>query len=138
MNWTKFLIATVIGSVIYFLLGWLVYGILFADFLSISENFRESVQYPEEEFKIGLMFLSCLPWTGMLTYIFMKWANISTFTSGLKAGALLGALITLASFLGLSAEFRIWTMQIVLANVVAATICTGITAGVIGWYLGRK
>lgn len=137
MNWTKFLIGTLIGSIVYFLLGWLVYGILFADALTIAPEFRESVQYPEDEFKIGLMYLSCIAWAGVFTYIFMRWANISTFIGGLKAGAFLGPLITLSSFLGLAAEFRIWTTQSIAMNVVATMICTGLMAGVVGWYLGR-
>jgi len=102
MNWTKLLIATLIGSIAYFLLGWLVYGVLFADALTIAPEFRESVQYPEDEFKIGLMYLSCLTWAGLLAYIFMRWANISTFMGGLKAGVIIGPLMTLSSFLGLA------------------------------------
>ena len=137
MNWTKLLIATLIGSIAYFLLGWLVYGVLFIDALSIAPEFRNSVEYPEDEFKIGLMYLSCLAWAGLFAYIFMRWANISTFVGGLKAGAFLGSLITLSSFLGLAAQFRIWNPQSIMMNVIATMICTGLMAGIVGWYLGR-
>ncbi len=137
MNWTKLLIATLIGSIAYFLLGWLVYGILFADALTIAPEFRESVQYPADQFKIGLMYLSCLTWAGLFAYIFMRWANISTFMGGLKAGVIIGPLMTLSSFLGLAAEFRIWTTQSIVMNVVATMVCTGLMAGIVGWYLGR-
>ena len=138
MNWTKFTLATLIGGIAYFLLGWLVYGILFQDALGIPAEFRNTVQYPEDQFKISLMFASCLVWAALFTFIFMRWANISTFVSGLKYGALLGALITLSSLLGLAAQFRIWTLQSIPMELVANVICSGLMAGLIGWFIGRN
>lgn len=138
MNWTKFLLATLIGGITYFLVGWGIYGMLLKDVLAIPTEFQRTVAYPEDQFKVSLMFASCLAWGALFTFIFMRWANISTFVGGLKAGALLGTLITLSSMLGLAAQFKIWTLQSIPMEVIANVICTGLMAGVIGWFLGRK
>lgn len=137
MNWTKFTLSTLIGGIAYFLLGWLVFGILLQDVLAIPAEFRNSVQYPEEEFKVILMFASCLVWAALFSYIFMQWANISTFMGGLKAGTLLGTLISLSSLLGLASQFRIWTPDSIFMEVIANVICTSLMAGLLGWFLGR-
>lgn len=137
MNWTKTLIGTLIGTIAYFLLGWLLYGIVLKDTFAMPEEFA-SVAYPEEEFNIVFMFLSCLVWAFLLTYIFQKWAGISTFMSGLQAGALLGALISLCIGLGMAAQFRFASLQTTGMDMVANAICSGLTGGVIAWYLGRK
>ncbi len=138
MNWTKFTLSTLIGGIAYFLLGWLVYGILFQDALAIAPEFAEKVQYPDEHIKISLMFASCIVWAALFTFIFMRWANISTFVGGLKAGALLGTLITLSSLLGLAAQFKIWSLASIPMELVANIICSALMAGLIGWFLGRK
>ena len=88
MNWTKFTLSTLIGGVAYFLLGWLVYGILLKDVLAIPAELQGTVQYPEDQFKISLMFASCLVWAALFSLIFMRWANISTFMGGLLCSTL--------------------------------------------------
>lgn len=138
MNWTKFILATLIGGIAYFLLGWGVYGVLLKDAIAIPAEFKGTVEYPEDQFKISLMFASCLVWAALFAFIFMRWANISTFVGGLKAGALLGALITSSSLLGLAAQFRIWTVSSIPMELVANVICSGLMAGLIGWFIGRN
>ena len=138
MNWTKFTLSTLIGGIGYFLLGWLIYGILFQEALAIAPELAERVQYPEDQFKVSLMFASCLVWAALFTLIFMRWANISTFSGGLQAGALLGLLITLSSLLGLAAQFKLWTLASIPLELVANIICSSLMAGLIGWFLGRK
>ncbi len=138
MNWTKFTLATLIGGIAYFLLGWGVYGVLLKDVLAIPVEFKGTAAYPEDQFKISLMFASCLVWAALFSFIFIRWANISTFVGGLKYGALLGALITLSSLLGLASQFRIWTIHSIPMELVANVICSGLMAGLIGWFIGRK
>ena len=54
VNWTKFAIATLIGGVVYFLLGWLIYGMLLMDVTGMPEAFKEVNE-------IGLSFGITLP-----------------------------------------------------------------------------
>lgn len=82
MKTKNFLVAGVVAGIVYFLLGWLFYGILFKDFFP---------EQPEEDAQTMLMiFLGCLTYGLFVAYIFTKWAQISTATTGLKAGVIIG------------------------------------------------
>ncbi len=138
MDWTKFTLGTLIGGIAYFFLGWLIYGILLHDMLSIPADMAEVVSYPPEEFKISFMIISCLVWGAFLTLILLRWAGISTFMGGLKAGAIMGALISLSVGFGMASQFKFGSVNNILIDMVGNAICTGLAAGLIGWYLGRK
>lgn len=84
MNVTKFLLGTVVGGIVYLLLGWLVYGILFTN-----------IYPPSETENMLFMVLGSLSYGALLSYIFNKWAGISTWVTGAKAGAVIGFLAAL-------------------------------------------
>lgn len=87
MKTKNFLVAGVVAGIVYFLLGWLFYGILFVDYFP---------EQPEESTKtMVLIFLGCLTYGLFIAYIFTKWAQISTAGTGLKAGAVIGLFIAL-------------------------------------------
>lgn len=136
MNFTKLSVGTLIGGVVYFLMGWLVYGILLMDVMSIPEEFN-SILYPEEEFKMVLMLVSCLVWGLLLTYILLNWGGINSFGSGLLPAAIIGALVSLSVGLGMAAMYKFSNIQNVFIDAVATAVISGIAGGFIGWYLGR-
>ena len=137
MNWTKFAIATVIGTIVYFLLGWLVYGILLMDLTGMPEAFKEVNEYPPEEFKLSFMILSCLAYGALLAWVCMKWAGVSTFTGGFRVAAILGVLISLSLGLGFVAMYKFGSVQSTAIDAVANIFVSGLSGGAIGWYLGR-
>lgn len=84
MNVKNFVISGIAGGFIEFILGWLFYGILFKD--SFPSNGTENML---------LIFLGCMTFGFLLSYIFIKWAHISNWKTGLTAGAIIGLFITL-------------------------------------------
>ena len=94
MNVKKFLISGIVGGFIDFLLGWLFYGILFKDQFPPSENMN-----------MLFIFLGCMTFGFLVSYIFSKWAGISILISGIKAGAIIGL------FLGFYSNFFMNAMQ---------------------------
>lgn len=84
MNYTKFLLGSIVGGIVYFLLGWLFYGILFTNLYPPSET--ENMLF---------IVLGSLSYGVLLSYIFNKWAGISTWMTGAKAGAIIGFLAAL-------------------------------------------
>jgi hypothetical protein len=134
---TKFLVGGLIGAILYFLLGWLVYGILLADFMNQYSN--SACARPMEEMQMPFMIISNLGFGFLLSYIFSKWANITTFSGGAMAGA------TVAFLTSLSYDCGIYAMSTMMNNVMGVvvdvvlwTILSAIVGGVIGWWLGRK
>ena len=72
------------GTIVYFLLGWLAYGILFPDLVNEGES--TSSLY---------IFLGCLFYAFIYAVIFTRWAHLTDFKSGFNAGLILGLLYAL-------------------------------------------
>lgn len=85
MKIKNFLIAGIVGGIIDFLIGWLLYGILFRN------------QFPEEMPNMLFIFLGCMTFGFFVSYIFTKWASIKNFVAGMKAGAVISIFIALWS-----------------------------------------
>ena len=117
----KLFFSGIIGAIFYFVLGWLVYGILFTE----NTTGEESMLY---------IALGCLFYAFIYAVIFTRWANITTFSTGLKAGAVLGLLYGLSwYFFFLKGDFDfIYFLKEILINVVMSALTGGVIAYVIG------
>ena len=79
MNVKNFLAAGIIGGIVDFLLGWVFYGMLFKEI------------YPETpNMKLEFIFLGCITFGLLVSYIFTKWAGITSPATGIIAGAIIG------------------------------------------------
>jgi hypothetical protein len=79
MNVKNFLASGIIGGIVDFLLGWVFYGMLFKDI------------YPETpNMKLEFIFLGCITFGLLVSYIFTKWAGITSPVTGIIAGAIIG------------------------------------------------
>jgi hypothetical protein len=89
----KILRGTLFGGIVYFLLGWLVYGILLMDFL--SANMNQCASKPSGEMVWWAIIASNLVTALFLTLV-LKWTGAKKITDGLTTGALFGILMTLS------------------------------------------
>ena len=122
MKISNFIAGSIAGAIVYFLLGWLFYGILFTDL------------YPPGGSML-FIFLGCLSFAALLAYVFTKWANISTWMTGAKGGAAIGL------FYALSMNFFMYASQEpnyqnIAIDVVITIISGAITGAAIGIVLG--
>lgn len=120
MNIKNLVAGTVGGGIVYWLLGWVFYGMLFKDI------------YPNEgNQNMTLLILGCMTFAFLLTYIFSHWANISTPFTGLKAGAIVGLLY------GMSMNFFMYSsMEPNYVNMAMDTVINAFMAGVTGAVIG--
>lgn len=88
----KILRGTIFGGIVYFLLGWLVYGILFMDFF--SANMNQCASKPAGDMVWWAIIASNLITALFLTLV-LKWAGGGSIVDGLKTGALFGLLLTM-------------------------------------------
>lgn len=126
MNFTKFLLGTLVGGIVYFLLGWLVYGILFTEIYPPSENER-----------ILFVFLGCLSFGALLSYVFNKWAGISNWITGARAGAVLGFLIALYMNLFMYSGMAEVNYQNLILDIVLSSVTGAITGAAIAIVSGK-
>jgi len=128
------LIAGLAGGVANFLLGWLVWGVLLAGFMAKNAGSATGVaKDPPEFWAIGL---SSLAFGLLFALIYSRWAGIRTFTSGLLAGATIGALIAISFDFMMLATTNITTMNAVFVDILASTAVAAVVGGVVGWVLG--
>jgi len=136
MSNNKILVAGIIGAVTYFILGFLVYDLALSGFY--GEHMVKTCMRGDEETVWWAMIVSHLAWGIFIALIYGRWASISTFATGAKAGAVIGALVSLAINLGQYAMFTNMDLTIALTDVVVGAVLTAIIGGVVGWWLGRK
>jgi len=126
------LIGGVIGGIVYFLLGWLVYGIIFAD-MDGGVCMR-----PHDAVLLPWIFIGNI-FTGlMLSYVFSRMATVTTFGSGAIAGAIIGLLSAIGmNGLMYGTSTMIENPTHILIGAVMNAVMWGIVGGAIGWWLGR-
>ena len=138
MNNKKLFISATAGFVVYFLLGWLVYGILLVDFYAKHYIGPEGVTLSDEEMRLWAMGTGNYLFALLLAYIYLRWANISTFMEGAKAGALIGGFIAGSINLMLYAMNNMNDLFITLVDIPVAAAVSSLVGGAIGWVLGKK
>ena len=135
MKSNKILIGGLIGGVTSFLLGWIIYGVILKDTMTST---IAGLMKPESDMIWWAMIGSCLAQGFLVSYIFGRWANITTVVGGASAGATLGVLMALYYDLGLFAMTNMLTMQTMLMDIVMSGVITAAVGAVIGWWLGRN
>lgn len=71
----KILKGTLIGGVLFFFMGWLIWGILLSGFM--AENTNQAFNRPENEMVWWSLILSNLL-LGLLMTLVLKWAGVTT------------------------------------------------------------
>lgn len=132
---TKVLVGGIVGAIVMFLLGWLIYGVLMG---SMMEDMPEPTS-------MGLLwfFIADLAVGLLLAYIYTKWAGISTAMGGAKAAIIIGLLMAIwvdGFAMGMPemyAEGYQMTIPMMLMDVVIQVVIVAAAGAAIGWYLGR-
>jgi hypothetical protein len=133
---TKILRGTVFGGIVYFFLGWLVYGILLADF-SLT-NYNQCANRPQAEMVWWAIILSNLVYALFLT-LMLKWSGASGWLDGLKTGALFGLLFGVTidlSFYSMTTMFN--SINAMLVDMFTMTVMAAILGTVIVLVWGKN
>ena len=124
----KILRGTIFGGITYFILGWVIYGILLMDFT--VNNFNQCAARPDGVMIMWAITLSSFILALLLT-LFLKWSGAKGVVGGLKIGALFGLLLGLSidlaqysmttmfnSFTALIVDVIIWVIIIAIMGLV--------------------
>ena len=126
MNVKNFLIGGIVGSIADFLLGWLFYGILLKD------------TFPTQGTTNYLfVFLGCLFWTLLMSYVFNLGEGISKCVPGMKTGAMLGGLTSLSMNFFNSMSSETINAQLVGIDVVTSIVLSALVGAVIAVTIGK-
>ena len=122
----KILRGTIFGGIAFFLLGWLVYGMLLMDFMAANSN--NCAARLDDEMIWWAMIVSNLILALFITLV-LKWSGAKSVTDGLKTGAAIGFLT------GLSMDLSFYSMTTMFNNLttlIVDVIVYSILLGVVG------
>ena len=134
MKTNKILLGGITGGVRFFLLGWLIYGVLLMDYL--TANYNQCAMRPMQEMIWWALVLSNLA-LGFLLSIVFSWSNTTGIMAGAKVAAITGLLLSLyldLSFYAMTSMFSNLTAMFV--DIIVFTIMSAITGVVIAWVMG--
>ena len=132
----KILIAGLVGGIVSFLAGFLIWVVLLGGFADANAGSATGVT-KEEMGDMWATILGALCSGYLVALIFGKWASISTWKTGAKRGAILGLLIGLNINLIMYGTTHITTLQLALVDSLAYTLLYTIIGAVVGFMLGR-
>ena len=130
------IIAALAGGVTMFLLGFVFFGLLFAEY------FRSNmVQYPgldKDPPVFWAIFLFNLAWAAIIAFV-LDYAGRGGWAEGAKVGAIIMALIAIAANFDFFAFLNIHkTVAPILVHVLVVTVIGGLTGAVIGLVKGNS
>ena len=135
MNTKNFVIGGIVGGIVYFLLGWLVYGNLLSDYFKEHPGAATNVERSMETFEWWALILGNLLFGFLLAYIFSK-SGVRTLTSGLITGGILGFLFGAAIDLVMYGTMNLMSKESLAADIAATTVMWAIAGAVIGAVMG--
>jgi len=132
----KILRGTLFGGIAYFLLGWLIYGIMLMDFF--SANMDQSGNRPEGTMIWWAMILSNLL-TALLLTLILDWSRTITAGGGFSKGAIFGLLISSGiafSFWSMTTMYN--TFGLIFIDILVSTIIFGFVGLIIVLTWGKE
>lgn len=133
---TRLLAATVAGGIAFFILGFVIYGLIL-DPMVMKPNMIEYAGMSKDPPMWIPLVLANMVSAFLLAFIFDRWANIRTFSGGLKGGAIVWFLISLSyqllfmAFMNMSKNYIPF-----VSDIVGSFLMGGLGGGVIGAVLG--
>jgi hypothetical protein len=90
MNVKNFIVGGIVGGIVDFLLGWVVYGILLHDMMPMEPGAKENMLF---------IFLGCMSFGFLMSWVFSQGEGISNVGAGIKMA------LGIAVFMGLCSHF---------------------------------
>lgn len=134
MNIKKLFAGGITGGILFFLLGWLIYGILLMDFMKANPGAASGFDRatPDMMYLVAGNLISGF----LMAYIFTK-ASVNTLVNGFITGAIIGLLMA-ASYDCMNYAFTtMMSKKMIMADVLAAAVLTGIVGAIVGLIMGK-
>ncbi len=119
MNVKNFIVGGIVGGIVDFLMGWLIWGIALKDTFPPPEG-----SGPEN---MLFIFLGCMSFGFLISYVFSQGEGISTYMAGIKMaiGIALFMSLSIGFFKDMYSEtidFKLLVIDIVASVVIAAVV----------------
>ena len=136
MDIKKLFIGGITGGILFYLLGWLIYGILLMDFMQAHPGTATGVDRPTADIRMMYLIIGNLLSGFLLAYIFMK-GNINSLAGGVVTGAVIGLLLSSSMDTINYGLTNIASKKMMMADVAAATVMSAIVGAIVGLVMGK-
>lgn len=119
MDLKKLFLGGITGGVLFFFLGWLIYGILLMDFMNNNPGTAGIVGRPEPDFLY--LAIGNLSMGFMMAYVFIR-ANVNTLAGGLVMGGIVGLLLAVGFDSMMYATTTVMSKKAMAADVAGSTV----------------
>ena len=117
----KILLSGIVGTIVYYLLGWLVYGLILPE----KSTGEESMLF---------IFLGCLFYAFLIAYVFCKLAQLTSFKTGLTAGLVMGILYAMVWYFFMNWEFKPMAL---IEEIIIGGLMTAVLGGAVAYVNGK-
>ena len=135
MDIKKLLIGGIVGGILYFGLGYLVYGNLLMNFMKDHPGTATGVDRAMEDFDFLYLAIGNLAMGFLLAYVFVK-SNVTSLAGGLVTGGIIGALVSVAYDCMIYGTTNVISKTAMAADVAATTVMCAIIGAVVGMIMG--
>lgn len=134
MNIKKLAVGGIVGGIIFFFLGWLIYGMLLVDFMKSNPGIVSG--YEKEMPDMLYLAIGNLASGLLMAYVFIR-ANVTTLMGGLIMATIMGLLMSVSFDCMMYGTTNLLSKKAIMADVLAATAMFAITGAVVGLLLGK-
>lgn len=133
MDIKKLLMGGITGGAIFFLLGWLIYGMLLMNFMNGHPGTAGNIARIEPDYLY--LIIGNLAMGFLMAYIFIK-ANINSLGSGFVTAGVIGLLMAVGYDCVMYATTTIISKTGMAVDVAASTVMSAFTGAAVGALLG--
>jgi len=133
MNIKKLLMGGIAGGVVFFLLGWVIYGMLLMDIMNANPGTAGNIGKNPPDFLY--LIIGNLAMGFLMTYIFIR-ANVNSLGAGFITAAIVGLLMGVGYDCTAYATSTVISKKGMAVDVAAFTVMSAITGAVVGAILG--
>lgn len=133
MDIKKWVIGGITGGVLFFLLGWLIYGMLLKSFMESHAGTAGNIMRAEPDFLY--LAIGNLAMGFAVAYVLLK-ANVSSMAGGFVTAGIFGLLIGVGFDCMMYATSTVISKTAMAADVAASTVMTAIVGAVVAMVMG--
>ena len=135
MNMQKLAIGSVVGGIVLFVLGYVIFDVLVADFYAANAGaaavgLRDSQIY-------WAIALASLGYGALVTYMVAMGSGAATPLSGLKAGALAGGLLWFTTDFTVYGYLDLWNLTVTVVDIVLEAVRAAVAGAVVAVVLAK-
>ncbi|NDP28720.1 MAG: hypothetical protein GZ087_15050 [Flavobacterium sp.] len=128
MNVKNFIIGGLVGGLVDFLLGWLIYGILLKDTFPTEGGGKENIIF---------IFLGCMSFGFLISYVFAQREGISKCVPGIKLAAGIALFMSLSTNFFMNMNKETIDVKLLIIDVVASMVLASFVGAVIAVVNGK-